>query len=159
MTSPLHTWRRAGGQPLCRRCLTMEMCLPRLRWTEQHSSQIRTPRLILVQPGSECPTHTHTHTHTHTKQVTVRGRNTHRRHDCSGYIFKKLTCTSVVVRLCRRWNAQCPKCYVKTAKEKDQHDSTCFVRPTPLLKWPKATLLITSRSGKLQLITVVHSNC
>lgn len=30
----------------------MEIWRPKLRWTEQHSSQIRTPRLILVQPGS-----------------------------------------------------------------------------------------------------------
>lgn len=46
------TCRSAGGHPLCLRCLTMEIWRPRLRWTEQHSSQIRTPRLILVQPGS-----------------------------------------------------------------------------------------------------------
>lgn len=47
------TCSKDGGQPLCRRCLTMEMCRPRLRCTEQHSSQIRTPRFILLQPGSE----------------------------------------------------------------------------------------------------------
>lgn len=46
------TCSNAGGHPLCLRCLTMEMCRPKLRWTEQHSSQIRTPRLMLVQPGS-----------------------------------------------------------------------------------------------------------
>lgn len=46
------TCSRAGGHPLCLRCLTMEMWRPKLRWTEQHSSQIRTPRLMLVQPGS-----------------------------------------------------------------------------------------------------------
>ncbi len=47
------TCSRAGGHPLCLRCLTMEMWRPKLRWTEQHSSQIRTPRLMLVQPGSD----------------------------------------------------------------------------------------------------------
>lgn len=47
------TCRSAGGHPLCLRCLTMEIWRPKLRWTEQHSSQIRTPRLILVQPGSD----------------------------------------------------------------------------------------------------------
>lgn len=46
------TCSSAGGHPLCLRCLTMEIWRPKLRWTEQHSSQIRTPRLILVQPGS-----------------------------------------------------------------------------------------------------------
>lgn len=46
------TCSRAGGHPLCLRCFTMEMWRPKLRWTEQHSSQIRTPRLMLVQPGS-----------------------------------------------------------------------------------------------------------
>lgn len=50
------TWSRAGGHPLCLRCLTMEIWRPKLRWTEQHSSQIRTPRLILVQPGSSMQT-------------------------------------------------------------------------------------------------------
>lgn len=47
------TCSSAGGHPLCLRCLTMEIWRPKLRWTEQHSSQIRTPRLILVQPGSD----------------------------------------------------------------------------------------------------------
>lgn len=47
------TCSSAGGHPLCLRCLTMEMWRPKLRWTEQHSSQIRTPRLMLVHPGSD----------------------------------------------------------------------------------------------------------
>lgn len=47
------TCSSAGGHPLCLRCFTMEMWRPKLRWTEQHSSQIKTPRLILVQPGSD----------------------------------------------------------------------------------------------------------
>lgn len=46
------TWSSVGGHPLCLRCFTMEIWRPRLRWTEQHSSQIRTPRLMLAQPGS-----------------------------------------------------------------------------------------------------------
>lgn len=46
------TWSSVGGHPLCLKCFTMEIWRPRLRWTEQHSSQIRTPRLMLAQPGS-----------------------------------------------------------------------------------------------------------
>lgn len=47
------TCSNVGGHPLCLRCLTIEIWRPKLRCTEQHSSQIRTPLLILVHPGSE----------------------------------------------------------------------------------------------------------
>lgn len=50
--SPAPTWSRVAGQGLWRRCLTMEMCRPRLRCTLQHSSQMSTPRLMDAQPGS-----------------------------------------------------------------------------------------------------------
>lgn len=46
------TCSSVGGQALWRRCLTMEMCRPRLRCTLQHSSQTSTPLLIDAQPGS-----------------------------------------------------------------------------------------------------------
>lgn len=55
------TCSSAGGHPLCLRCLTIEIWRPKLRWTEQHSSQIRTPRLILVQPGSDRQTEIWSH--------------------------------------------------------------------------------------------------
>lgn len=42
-----------GGHGVCIRCRTCELCLPRLRWTLQHSSQINTPLFTEAQRGSE----------------------------------------------------------------------------------------------------------
>lgn len=42
-----------GGQGVCVRWRTCELCLPRLRWTLQHSSQINTPLFTEAQRGSE----------------------------------------------------------------------------------------------------------
>lgn len=41
-----------GGHDVCVMCRTWELCLPRLRWTLQHSSQINTPLFTEAQRGS-----------------------------------------------------------------------------------------------------------
>lgn len=47
------TCSSVGGHGVCLRCLTWEIWRPRLRWTLQHSSQIRMPLFIEAQQGSE----------------------------------------------------------------------------------------------------------
>lgn len=47
------TCSNVGGHGVCLRCLTWEMWRPRLRWTLQHSSQIKTPLFMEAQHGSE----------------------------------------------------------------------------------------------------------
>jgi len=51
--SLLFTCSSVGGHGVCLRCLTWEIWRPKLRWTLQHSSQIRIPLFIDAQQGSE----------------------------------------------------------------------------------------------------------
>ena len=46
------TARWPGGHSSRSRERTLDMCEPSLRWTPEHSMQIKTPRLILAQSGS-----------------------------------------------------------------------------------------------------------
>lgn len=48
----LFTCSSVGGHGACFRCLTWETWRPRLRWTPQHSSQIKVPRFTDAQEGS-----------------------------------------------------------------------------------------------------------
>ena len=50
--SLLFTCSSVGGHGACFRCLTWETWRPRLRWTLQHSSQIKVPRFTDAQEGS-----------------------------------------------------------------------------------------------------------
>ena len=47
------TARWPGGHSSRSRERTLDMCEPSFRWTPEHSMQIKTPRLILAQSGSE----------------------------------------------------------------------------------------------------------
>lgn len=47
------TWSCVGGHGVCLRWRTWELCLPKLRWTLQHSSQINTPLFTEAQRGSK----------------------------------------------------------------------------------------------------------